>query len=191
MLIATALAVALTVNVSAAPDIRPELVSRVLAETDTIWRNFGVTFSWQRAPRAVASAALNVVIGHNVHPVRAGGFALGWIMFEDSTPAPDIYVSYAHAYQLLVESSPVVGRLENMPRFERETLLARAMGRALAHEIGHYLLGSKEHTATGMLKAHRTALEFFGPDDRYFSLDAEQQSAITVRLRQELLIVSQ
>ena len=33
-----------------------------------------------------------------------------------------------------------------MPIFEREMLMARAMGRALAHELGHYFLASKEHT---------------------------------------------
>ena len=44
-------------------------------------------------------------------------------------------------------------------------LLARAMGRALAHEMGHYLLASKEHTKNGLMQAHRTATEFFGPDN--------------------------
>ena len=56
-----------------------------------------------------------------------------------------------------------------MPIFEREVLMARAIGRALAHELGHYFLASKEHTKKGLMKAHRTAVEFFGQDARPFT----------------------
>ena len=52
----------------------------------------------------------------------------------------------------------VVGIVEQMPQSQRETLLARAMGRALAHELGHYLLASKVHTEHGLMKAVLTAV---------------------------------
>jgi len=68
--------------------------------------------------------------------------------------------------------------------------MARAIGRALAHELGHYFLASKEHTKNGLMKAHRTATEFFGPDERPFKLDGEQRSLITARLAQEAVVVS-
>jgi hypothetical protein len=76
-----------------------------------------------------------------------------------------------------------------MPIFEREVLTARAIGRALAHELGHYFLASKDHTKNGLMKAHRTAVEFFGPDDRPFKLDGAQRSLITARLAQEAVVV--
>ncbi len=193
MLIAAALAVALTVNVSASPDIPPTLVSRVLAETDAIWRTSGLTFAWRQAPREDAAATLRVVIGHGVRPVREGGIALGWIMFEEGKPEQEIYVSYANAEQLMVESTGevrITSIMNRMTLFEREVLLARAMGRALAHEIGHYLLASKAHTLTGLMKARRPATEFFGPDNREFRLDGGQRSLITARLTRESVIVS-
>jgi len=40
------------------------------------------------------------------------------------------------------------------------------------------------------MKAHRTAAEFFGPDERNFKLDGAQRSLITARLAQESVIVS-
>jgi hypothetical protein len=189
MLIA-AIAVALTINVSAASDIPPTLVSRALAETDAIWRAAGVEFVWQCGPAAHTPAALHVVIGHEVRPVREGTFALGWIYFDESTPGHRVYVSHANVQQLMVESRGVVGPLDRMPMFERETLMARALGRALAHELGHFFLASKAHTNAGLMKAHRTATEFFGPDDRPFKLDGEQRSLITARLARETLLVS-
>jgi hypothetical protein len=188
MLTATALAIALTVNVSAPPDIPPAFVSRVLAEADAIWRYSGFAFAWQRVPRAAAAATLQVVIGHDVHAVTDGGLALGWIVFADSAPLQQIYVSYENAQQLLAESPGVVGSLGNMPLLERDTLLARAMGRALAHEMGHYLLSSKAHTLTGLMRARISASEFFGNDHRRFKLDHGQRSSITARLSRESVV---
>jgi hypothetical protein len=190
MLIATALAVALTVNVSVAPEVSATLVSRVLAETDDIWRSSGLTFAWQRAPREAAAATLHVVIGHDVRPARNGGLAIGWIVFEDSKPEQEIYLSYSNARQLMVESPGVVGVVDRMPIMEREMLLARALGRALAHEIGHYVLASKAHTLTGLMRSRVTATEFFGPDNRTFALDNGQQSSITAWLGREGIVAS-
>lgn len=188
MLTATALAIALTVNVSASPDLSPALVSRVLAETDAIWRYSGFTFAWQRAPRETGVASLHVVLGDDVRPRHDGGLALGWIVFEDGRPEHEIYVSHANARQLMAESPGIIGGLDRMPLLEKETLLARAMGRALAHEMGHYLLESKAHTLTGLMRAHLTASEFFGPDNRQFKLDNGQRSSITARLTRESVL---
>jgi len=190
MLTATALAIALTVNVSAPPDISPTLVSRVLAEADAIWRYAGFAFEWERVPQEAAAASLQVVIGHDVRGLSNGALALGWIVFADSAPLQQIYVSYENALQLLVES-PGVGPLGNMPILERETLLARAMGRVLAHEMGHYLLSSKAHTQTGLMRARITATEFFSNDNRRFKLDNAQRSSITARLSRESLVAHQ
>jgi hypothetical protein len=188
MLTATALAIALTVNVSASPDIPPALVSRVLAEADAIWRYSGFSFAWQRVPHEAAAATLQVVIGHDVRPVRDGGLALGWIVFADSAPQQEIYVSYSNAQQLMIEAPGVIGALDRMPILERHTLLARVMGRALAHEMGHYLLSSKAHTLSGLMRARITATEFFGNDNRRFKLDNGQRSSITARLSRESVV---
>jgi hypothetical protein len=189
MLIATALAVALTINVSVAPDLSTTFVSRVLAETDDIWRSAGMTFAWQRAPRG-AAATLQVVIGHDARPVRDGRFALGWITFENSKPEQVIYVSYSNAHQLMIESQGVVGAVDRMTLLQRETLLARAMGRALAHEIGHYLLASKAHTLTGLMRSRVPATELFSTDHRQFVLDNGQRSSITAWLGREGIVAS-
>jgi hypothetical protein len=188
MLIATALAIALTVNVSASPDIPPSLVSSVLAETDAIWRSSGFAFAWRQAPDEAAAASLHVVIGHDARPGSAGGLALGWIVFDEGRPEHEIYVSHANAQQLMIQAPGVVGALDRMPLLEKHTLLARAMGRALAHEMGHFLLESKAHTLTGLMRARITASEFFGNDNRQFKLDNGQRSSITARLTKESVV---
>jgi hypothetical protein len=47
----------------------------------------------------------------------------------------------------------------SLPKALGDILLARALGRALAHEIGHYLLGTADHTPHGLMRAS------FAPQD--------------------------
>ena len=72
--------------------------------------------------------------------------------------------------------------MNQMTIVQRRTFLARALGRALAHEIGHYLLGSKQHTARGLMKARQTAVDLFGFDRSRLDLTVAERSAALTRL---------
>ena len=77
-----------------------------------------------------------------------------------------------------------------MPIAQQHTMLGRAMGRALAHELGHYLLASKVHTRQGLMKAVLTAVELFMPDVSGIRVEPAQRVAIAARLRGEPLVAS-
>ena len=191
------------VNVSAGPDVSPSLVTRLLRETDDIWRAAGFTFMWRRAARDVVPhgrvgepgpylpSTLRIVIGQERGVARDARTPLGWIVFDDERePQREIYLSHANAQALLEAARPVVGVLDQMPIAQREMLLARAMGRALAHELGHYLLASKIHTPRGLLQASRTAAELFAPGRAGFHLDNAQRQEIAARMRRDPLVAS-
>jgi hypothetical protein len=190
----------MVVRVSSAPDVSPSLLKRVLEETDAIWRTGGLSFVWQtarqagpfaRAGEAVPlPATLRVIIGEDRGTAREYRTPLGWIVFDDERqPQQEIYVSHANAMALLGAARDVVGIVAQMPIVQREILLARAMGRALAHEMGHYLLASKTHTPRGLLRGSRTAVELFSNDRAGFEVDAAQRHQIVARLRGESLVV--
>jgi hypothetical protein len=192
------------VNVSASAGIPSTLVSRVLIEAAAIWSAAGFTLVWRReaveaAPYARVSEtaaytpSLRVAVGNaRGHSKEEYAVPLGWIVFEDvNTPQQEIYVSYANAVALMEQSREVVGRLDLMPLAERETLLGRAMGRALAHEVGHYLLASKAHTREGLMKARRTSAELFSSGHGRFGIELYQRDAIVARLTPAPVIVSQ
>jgi hypothetical protein len=182
------------VNVSVAADIPASLVSRVLAEAGDIWSGAGFILVWRLADvaaharvadaRTYAPWTLRVTVGNERGRAKEEtATPLGWIVFDDiNTPQREIYVSYANAHALMELSRGIVGRTDLMPRAEKDTLLGRAMGRALAHEIGHYLLASKVHTRSGLMQAKRTAAELFAYDRRRFGVDAYQRDAIVARL---------
>ena len=190
------------VNVTAAQEVSPALVARILAETDAIWRPSGIAFIWQRAARVVVPYAragetgpyvpntLRLVIGGNRGAGRDGRLPLGWILFDAGAPAQEIYLSHANALRLMAEARGVIGLVEQMPPVQHEMLLARAMGRALAHELGHYLLASTVHTRGGLMKATLTAVELFLPESYRLRIEPAQRRVIAARLRGEPLVAS-
>jgi hypothetical protein len=187
-----------TVTVTA-PRLSPSLLRYVLEEADAIWQGSGVTFVWRSAARDAPSSprsvdgppalptSLRLVFGDAPGGVSHGGqLPLGWIVFDDvATPEQEIYVSYGNALRYMEAATAVVGLVDQMPTMQREMLLGRAMGRTLAHELGHYLFASKVHTPRGLMKASRTAYEFFSPDRSGFAIEARQRQAIVARLRSD------
>jgi hypothetical protein len=178
----------IVVNLSVMADVPSSLVDVTIAETEAIFKRAGISFVWRFGPPSLTT--LTVVIGNERGTPRGDVMALGWIVFEDGRPDQRIYLSFANAQQFLIDARNVVGALTNMPRAERETMLGRTMGRALAHELGHYLLATKVHTQKGLMKAMRTAQEFFSPDRRRFQLEPVQRLEIATRLRGDAVIAS-
>lgn len=172
LLPATPMLPPMIVTVVATSDVPSSLVELTLAEAAAIWRRAGCAFVWRHGDANLGSSAppppsssLRVVIGSQQRRPSDGSLPLGWIVFDDiATPEQEIYVSYASALQFLEVSAPVVGRTAQMPERQRELLLSRALGRALAHELGHYLLASKVHARSGLMKATQTATALFSPD---------------------------
>jgi hypothetical protein len=194
---------AMTVNVTAAPQMSPELVARILAEADAVWRPTGLAFVWQRAARRVVPYSrasetgpyvpktLRLTIGDKHGEGSGNHLPLGWIVFDDvASPEQEIYLSLANAEQLMSNSRGVIGIVGQMPVIQRDSLLARAMGRALAHELGHYLLASKAHAPRGLMKAVLTATELFSVDAKPFEIEPSQRRAVAARLRGEPLAAS-
>jgi hypothetical protein len=179
----------IVVNVSAAPNVPSSIVANTIAEADAIFRRAGMPFIWRVGASALATVTV-AIVNESRSPVKAGT-PLGWIEFMDGRPDSNIYLSYASAEKYLFESRSVVGLAMNMTRAERELFVGRALGRALAHELGHYLLATKEHTAKGLLKAVRSASEFFLVDrGRFFELEPAQRMQITERLRGDAIVAS-
>jgi hypothetical protein len=191
------------VNVATVADVPASLVARMLEETDAIWRGSGFTFVWRHAAREVVPYArtseagpyvpttLRVVVGNDPGASSDGKLPLGWIRFDDEqTPEQEIYVSHGNAQQFIAGARGIVGILAEMPSAQREMLLGRAMGRALAHELGHYLLASKAHTKKGLMRASRTASEFFSMERWAFAIDPALRRAMVARQLGESLVVS-
>lgn len=168
-----------------APDVKVSLVNRICAETEAIWAPAGITFDWHRisAKDEAAASQLEVTIDDRRKGLPERQVALGWITFTAEGPERSIHLSRSSAEDLLL-STPGVN---DKTIAAHETLLGRALGRALSHEIGHYLLQSKVHTPHGLMRAIRPSEEFFGIRRDEFELTAEERNAAARHVQQDKL----
>ena len=170
---------AIPVDVVVSARVTDSLVQRICTEAETIWRPAGITFDWHITfdrhrigpAEAADHSAVSITIGDGRARVDPDG-ALGWITFTADGPGHSIYLSRASAEGMLDRTTGL-----NAATFAaREILVGRALGRALAHELGHYFLKSKIHTASGLMRSAWASNEFFGARPDGFELTREQQA---------------
>jgi hypothetical protein len=160
----------------------------MLQEADAIWRAHGVSIvavTPEQAGPPAADARLVVTLARAPRaPAVAGrGERLGAILFDhEHVPATAITIDVA-AVTATVAAARVAGRrLDESPRAWREALIGRALGRVLAHEIGHYLLASRVHTLQGLMRAAFDADELLRPGRGGFAVSARDLPRLRTRL---------
>jgi len=142
-----------------------------------------VTTPTASAPGAVDSIRLIITNGMLDTHENTG---LGWIGFVDGEPQPTITVSFTAARRLADSGAWQGVALSRLPRRASHLFFQRALAAAAAHEVGHYLLRSRDHTRRGLMRAVFTVDEIM--DTRASVNQLDPQAA--ARLRGGLKIAS-
>jgi hypothetical protein len=139
-------------------------------EAEQIWRPYGVRITWSDCSIEGEPFPLTAVLGWELERsgVPDGPTVLGRAFVEPrDPPTRPIRVSFQATEQILALRrnawTSIAGHLH-----ERE--LARALGRVLAHEIGHVLLALRAHEQTGLMRAVFTPDELAAPERSPFAL---------------------
>jgi hypothetical protein len=151
--------------------LRPHVVRQMKDETSRIWSLLDVRIDWiDSMPNAAATDSavdLTVLLEESVAPEPAWSAGRGLLLaliHQPDLPCGSglirLWVAQArrHTASIRLQGLP----LESLPQALVDLFLARALGRALAHEIGHYLFGSA-HTAHGLMRASFTPAELIEP----------------------------
>jgi hypothetical protein len=109
---------------------------------------------------------------------------LGWIAFVDSRPRPEITVSTTAARRLMERGRWMGRSMASLPPAAARVFVQRTLARAIAHEVGHYLLGSPRHDRRGLMRARFTADEMMDRGDTFDRIDPA--SAARIRRAPEL-----
>lgn len=162
----------LTLTVDRPQHVPEYVVAAMLNEAAAIWNPVGVALRGDPSNNGETSTPfVHVIITDDPVVTVSADERLGWIRFLPSAgPEPIVHLSHLAALQLLDST----GTLRDKPARQRDILLARILGRALAHELGHYLLASKNHTPFGLMRPQWPLDELLASDRRGFGLPHPQ-----------------
>ncbi len=146
-----------TVNLHASFDrsVSATIRAALLDESTAIWRDYGVELRWT-ADESPAALDLDVnVVRHRVPRQDDPSWSvLGRTALDESGRARGPIVVLIDSVESLVEPSLHANAVL------RQQELGRALGRVLAHELGHVLLGTPTyHDSDGLMRPS------FPPDD--------------------------
>jgi hypothetical protein len=155
-------------------DARFELMRETLAP----WRAVSAAVEWV-AETPSRPAGLGepkdlyiVVVADADETSDAPPLPMASILFVAGHPTTRITVHAGHVARRLAgirfDDLPFAER----PRLIRDRVLGRVLGRAVAHEVGHFLSGSRDHTATGLMRASHRIDHLLQPEHPMFRVVA-------------------
>ncbi len=159
----------ITVAIGTSPQVSRRVQEAALAEAAEIWAPYGVVLNV--LPAANHLVAPDIVIVSDERPVR---HALSEILASvpiDETHAllPVVEVRYAAIIEMVL-GVPGAASAPWQP-VVREQLVARALGRVVAHELGHIVLQSTGH-GSGLMAPVQADRDLVAADRRRFALSA-------------------
>jgi hypothetical protein len=165
----------------------PLVLEQAREEVEEIWRRQRIAIEWVTTPLNATKEPFDLLVAFADRPSdhRAGRKGpIAWILFDDGRPTHFIQVSLRAAHALLDARSswdglPTTTQVPDL----RNRALGRIIGRALAHEIGHYLLGSTTHSSSGLMRASLPDSELVTPGRRKMSLGGGDAKALRARLQ--------
>jgi hypothetical protein len=164
----------------------------LMQETTALWQPCGVHLMWVQSTVARAlprpTLALEVVSDNRESAAgrKSALVRLGSTSFRDAdgSAEPALRLSVP-SVQRLVDETKWAGRpVADWPPAIRQELIGRALGRVLAHEIGHFLLAWRLHTPRGLMRAQFNGTELVDPDRRMFTMPADLLPRLQAHLEQ-------
>lgn len=146
-------------------------IDRMLQVTNRVWGPYGVVFETGNGPGAVAVVLLD---GPSL-PNDNERVVLGTTLFTEGHATPYMRLSLAAAEAFANESHEGGVPYNARPQEQRDEILDRMLGVALAHEMAHYLLDTAQHSRVGLLQAGLTMHELAYPEATRLTLTAAQQ----------------
>lgn len=147
----------------------------ILTIANQIWAPYGVVMEV-----GTGGDAIKIIVSS--HLMRADSspapVPLGDTLFSDGHATPYMHL-WLGAAERLASSSEIDRRtFASRSLAERDSILRRILGVALAHELGHYLLDSARHSSAGLLRETLGIEDLARPTQGHLRLTNEQQRLI-------------
>jgi hypothetical protein len=164
-----------------ASQLTVEARAAMMQESARIWRPHEIAFRWRPGGDRDAEAAdLRVVVVKRADAVNADEYRTTIAeLLPHAGDRASIIASVSAAQRVLMEAAQSsrggAGRDDGQ--------LGLVLGRAVAHEIGHFVLGTETHAPTGMMRALIPPSELAGSRTDAFLLDDVARRWLDARRR--------
>lgn len=166
--------------------VPPSLRDAATVEAAALWQAYGVSIDARPETRC-DGLPLTLMLAVVFDPDAASGAAegaLGALRFApDGLPEPTVTLYYRRITTLATRGRLRGWSAEQWPSRMRDEAIARTLGRALAHEIGHFLLRSPHHAGSGLMRSRQFASTFTDPDRKSFILTEVDRARLRIVLR--------
>jgi hypothetical protein len=171
------------IELGASTLMAPRQARTMIAEADAIWRPNGVSVVLSSPMEPVhavvrlalaveSSAELQLSLRVTARSSTNDNRGLGYIWFNNHGMRGEAVFVNLDAVADTIRQTAVYGRsVDALPSALFEMVIARAAGRVLAHEIGHYLLAWPAHSGDGLMRAAFDGRELASSDRHTFTLD--------------------
>jgi hypothetical protein len=153
----------------------------MMSEAESIWKNHGVVINWLpgTATRPISQDRLRVLVVEQRKPLagQRETLTVGELLRPVNGHALAI-VSVENAQRLVAIVRQRQG--QDLVAVDHKRL-GLVLGRAMAHEIGHYLLDTHTHASHGLMRQQFDATEFTDIRDGLFTLDRSASEWLRTR----------
>ncbi len=162
-------------------ELPPKTLERALVETDRVFDAGGIRFQWRLSPgeKLSSPAAVVVVLPRPERPVVSG---CSRNLHDHRLGRTDLGARRVTLWTEQVARA-VEGNWDRRypPRVE-EGALSTALGRVLAHELGHLFLRLNGHRESGLMKPSFSRRALVGKSDRSFRFSEEDLERVRAAL---------
>ena len=149
-------------------------------EVEAIWRDAGVQIRWVEETGDASPRTLRVVVDRRPgQPPQRGPWVVGELLrFDDGTAVAVASIPRAEG----IVQAAGTGTAHVSPDSVVQHRIGVVLGRAVAHEIGHYLLEDGAHASHGLMRASFQPREFTDLRSGTFEVDEASRRLIQERL---------
>ena len=170
------------------PSLRSRRITdRLKRETEAVWRPYGVRLEWNDDGGGPESPGSGVSLDASLEREFERRLRTKWpavlgrvTVMPDASNLRSIRISFNATENVLARRT--TGR-PLMAGIVVDAELGRALGRVLAHEIGHVLLGAPYHDTAGLMRDSFRPEELGEPDRGPFRLTCSSVDRLRGRLR--------
>jgi hypothetical protein len=141
-----------------------EIQQRIRQEVENIWEPQGIAVEWAEEHTKRLDRVIYVVVRRGIAPGSGKTRVAGWIRFGTSgEPSNLIEASYETILYRVTRAKQTAGwRFAHSADGLHDVVIGRAIGRVVAHELGHWLLGPG-HGTVGLMKHHFSGDDLIQP----------------------------